>query len=112
MAESKAHKDLKDKAVKWLETEQGFKKSEIHKEHMIGKYKVDVVGTNQNKTVAVECGRITGGREEKHQRVNFLRNKCDHYERFSFVRTDYNKNSPPKPTRKQELKNKYGEQND
>jgi Holliday junction resolvase len=109
MVESKAHRDLKRKAVKWLKQEHGFQEKDIHKEYTIGRYLVDVVGKNKEKIVAVECGSLSGNRKDKQERVKYLKQKCDHYERYSFVRTDYTRKEGLALTRKEELKWKYGE---
>lgn len=53
------HNELKQYAKIYL-LNRGFKPEEIHEEHPISKYKVDVVGINNSSKIAVECGNTEG----------------------------------------------------
>ena len=62
MAESEAHKILKQRAKKELIL-RGFTKKEIFEEYRVNisekKYRIDVVGKRENEFVAFECGNAT-----------------------------------------------------
>lgn len=60
MTEGEAHKLLKQRAKQELKR-KGFKSKEIFEEHWVDdkKYRIDVVGKNENNSIAYECGNTT-----------------------------------------------------
>lgn len=95
MMESKAHKDLKKKAEKWLKKEHGFEPEEIFEEYQSGPYWIDVVGRNGRKSVAVECGKITGSSDHKQKKIEYLEKEFDCYKRLGFIHTEYDRSEKP-----------------
>lgn len=87
MSESQAHIELKSKAKNWLKQEHGFSEKNIHEEHYDSGYIIDVVGENNKKSVAVECGYIRGKRKHKEEKIEHLEENYDQYKRFSYLKT-------------------------
>ncbi|MFB6115457.1 MAG: hypothetical protein ABEK04_04120, partial [Candidatus Nanohalobium sp.] len=93
--ESKAHKDLKKQAKEWLKNEHGFEPEEIFEEYQSGSYRIDVVGRDGRKSVAVECGKITGCKDHKQKKIEYLKEEFDDYKRFGFIHTEYDRSEKP-----------------
>lgn len=89
MTESDDHLRLKDKVVDWLQAEHGFALDEIEKEYQIeagdSYYLIDVVGVNEEKKVAVECGSLSGQGEYREKRLEAIKEWCDEFKRFSYI---------------------------
>lgn len=89
MGESEKHKRLKEKAAEWLQEEHGFSADEVEKEYQIdggdSYYLIDVVGVNEEKKVAVECGKLTGRGDYRETRREAIDDWCDEFKRFSYI---------------------------
>lgn len=87
--ESETHKDLKQRVKAWLMQEHGFTEDEIEEEYQVHDgdtyYLVDVVGLNEEKSVAVECGHLSGTGEYKEKRLRAIQEAFDHFKRFSYI---------------------------
>lgn len=99
MLESEGHKLLKQQAKRELK-KAGFKNEEIHEEHWLDdrKYRIDVIGENENKSVAYECGNTT---------IDKLKDLRGYFDRVVWLPYIFSKRNSGVHRKKGELRKRY-----
>jgi len=98
--ESEAHMDLKEIAVEDLKS-RGFTEEEIEKEYTLQAHdiRIDVVAISDERSVAIECGKINGDRSEKKKRKEILREEFGSFKHYSFLKTSKTRSQSGKKSR-------------
>ena len=89
ISEPEKHKRLKEKVRRWLKNECGFTPDQITFEYQVHHdnryYLVDVAAISEEKSIAVECGHLTGTADYASNRMTVLKERFDEVHRFSYL---------------------------